>query len=328
MTAASLVIEAPARLHFGMLDLRGDLGRRFGGIGAAIRLPSLRIEASASPMLEVAGEDAERARAIADGVRSRLGLTSGARLVIRRALPAHAGLGSGTQLALAVARALIALGGGDATAAALATLTRRARRSAVGTWTFAHGGFILEGGRHEEDADAPAPLLARHPMPEEWRCVVAIPPGGDVAGDREARAFAALPLPEAASVDHVAHLVLMALLPALIDRDLDGFGRALSEIQRITGGWFAHAQGGPFAPGLTTALVDALGASGAPGVGQSSWGPTVYALAGSDRQAEGLARRARDVLDGVGTVLITSFDNEGARLTRVASAGTTHGAEE
>jgi beta-RFAP synthase len=328
MNPPSLVIEAPARLHFGMLDLRGDLGRRYGGIGAAVRAPSLRIEASASPTLEVVGEDAGRARAIADQVRAQLRLTSGARLVVQRALPPHAGLGSGTQLALAVARAIVALDGRHDTAESLAALTGRGRRSAVGTWTFALGGFVLEGGRRRDD-DRLAPLLARYDMPDEWRCVLAIPPAdADMTGDREARAFASLPLSARESVERVAHLVLMALLPALVARDLEAFGRAVSEVQRITGAWFAHAQGGPFAPGLTSALVEALDASGASGVGQSSWGPTVYAFADGDRQAEALVRRASEVLAGAGTVMVTTFDNEGARLTWNAPSGTTHANEE
>src|SRR2546427_144640 len=37
----AVFVEAPARLHFGVLDLRGDLGRRFGGIGAAGAGPSV-----------------------------------------------------------------------------------------------------------------------------------------------------------------------------------------------------------------------------------------------------------------------------------------------
>ena len=44
-------VEAPARLHFGVLDLRGDLGRRFGGVGAAVPSPSLLLEARPAPTL-------------------------------------------------------------------------------------------------------------------------------------------------------------------------------------------------------------------------------------------------------------------------------------
>src|SRR5260370_13370436 len=56
----SLFVEAPARLHFGVLDLRGDLGRRFGGIGAAVPVPSLLVAARSASALGAAGPAAAR----------------------------------------------------------------------------------------------------------------------------------------------------------------------------------------------------------------------------------------------------------------------------
>ncbi|HEX3159394.1 MAG TPA: beta-ribofuranosylaminobenzene 5'-phosphate synthase family protein, partial [Gemmatimonadaceae bacterium] len=273
-SATRVVVEAPARLHFGMLDLRGSLGRRFGGIGAAVQVPSLLLEASRADQVEAAGPDAERACEFAHRVIAAHRLTGGVRLRVRRAIPPHAGLGSGTQLALAVARAVAELYALPTDVVTLAAATQRARRSAIGTWTFAAGGFILEGGRHGDTA-APAPILARFPMPSDWRCVIAVPRGEPgMSGAAEAAAFARLPPPSQAEVERVAHLVLMGILPAVAEGDLAAFGAALSEVQRVNGGWFAAAQGGVFAPGPTEMLVRRMGEWGAAGVGQSSWGPT------------------------------------------------------
>ena len=150
---------------------------------------------------------------------------------------------------------------------ALARAVGRARRSAIGTWTFAGGGLVLEGGRRPE-SDCVAPLLARLPFPPAWRCVVAVPdsaPG--MSGTAEAEAFANLPSPPERDVERVAHLVLMALLPALADADLATFGRALTAIQVITGRWFAPAQGGTFAPGPSGELVRRMAEWGAAGRG-------------------------------------------------------------
>src|SRR2546426_7708192 len=189
-------VEAPARLHFGVLDLRGDLGRRFGGVGAAVPSPSLLVEARPAPALSAAGPDADRALEFARRFAGHHGLAgagAGAHLVVHRAIPAHAGLGSGTQLALAVARALAELQGLPTEVTALARAVGRARRSAIGTWTFAHGGFVLEGGRKGEDG-AVAPLLARLPLPSEWRCVVVVPRGEPgLTGEEEAAALGRRP---------------------------------------------------------------------------------------------------------------------------------------
>ena len=61
----AIFVEAPARLHFGVLDLRGSLGRWFGGIGAAAPAPTLLVSASAANTLDVSGEDASRAEGFA-----------------------------------------------------------------------------------------------------------------------------------------------------------------------------------------------------------------------------------------------------------------------
>src|SRR3712207_9389840 len=65
--------------------------------------------------------------------------------------------------------------------------------------------------------------------------------------------------------------------------------RSLSRLQRLVGEAFAPVQGGVFHP-RAGALVDALLRLGAAGAGQSSWGPAVYGLAGSERQGDELAR--------------------------------------
>jgi beta-ribofuranosylaminobenzene 5'-phosphate synthase len=319
MTAA-VFVEAPARLHFGVLDLRGDLGRRFGGIGAAVPAPSLLLEARPATELRAEGPDAARTLEFAKRFAAHHGLDLRLHFCLHRSIPVHAGLGSGTQLALAVARASAELSGLPTDVAALARAVDRGHRSGVGTWTFAHGGFVLEGGRSDA-ADRVAPLLARLPVPETWRCVVAVPRGKPgLAGEEEAAAFARLPPPSARDVERVAHLVLMQLLPALAEADLAGFGAALGEVQQITGGWFAPAQGGVFAPGETRELVERLRAWGAAGVGQSSWGPAVYGIVGDAAAASALAERVRTTVGAGGAVYEAGFSAGGARVWREEGA--------
>ncbi|HYF40120.1 MAG TPA: beta-ribofuranosylaminobenzene 5'-phosphate synthase family protein [Gemmatimonadales bacterium] len=309
----SVFVEAPARLHFGVLDLRGKLGRCFGGLGAAIPSPSLLLEATRSNRTTSEGPDAERAADFAHRWFSYQAVSGGVHIKIHRAIPSHSGLGSGTQLGLAVARALSELYRVSADPVELARSTGRGLRSAIGTWTFAHGGFIVEGGRRP-GSEAIAPLLARFAIPETWYCVVAVPAGGrGLSGEAEARAFEQLPLPPDQEVERVAHLVLMQLLPALVEDDLPSFGTALSAIQRITGSWFAAEQGGVFAPGRTEQLVAEMSALGAVGVGQSSWGPAAYGLVASAEAAALLAERVQNLLGGSGQVFQGGFAGRGAR---------------
>jgi beta-RFAP synthase len=135
-----------------------------------------------------------------------------------------------------------------------------------------------------------------------------------LSGDEETRAFAELPSPPDAEVERVSHLVLMQLLPALVEVDLTSFGQALSEVQRITGAWFAAQQGGIFAPGPTERLVADMVKWGAVGVGQSSWGPAVYGLVGSEVEARNLANRIGRSIEPGGAVFEGGFAPTGARV--------------
>ncbi len=316
----TVFVETAARLHFGLLDLRGSLGRRFGGIGAAAPAPTLLVSASAAEALTVKGEDCERAT---DYARQFLdhhgGLARGAQVHIHRALPPHAGLGSGTQLALAVARALAEHHGLPSSTLDLVRAVRRARRSAIGTWTFAGGGLVVEGGRRETNGSV-GPLLARLPFPTSWYCVVAVPDAAPaISGSAEAAAFAQLPAPPEAEVARVAHLVLMALLPALVEGELATFGEALTAIQTMTGRWFAEVQGGTFAPGPTEELIRRMREWGASGVGQSSWGPTAFGIVEGTDAGRRLADNVREALNAMGVagaVFNGPFRREGARVWR------------
>jgi beta-ribofuranosylaminobenzene 5'-phosphate synthase len=312
----SVFVEAPARLHFGVLDLRGSLGRCFGGLGAAIPSPSLLLEASPSRTVTAQGPDRDRAAEFARRYLSHYRLTGGASFKVHRTIPSHTGLGSGTQLGLAIGRALAELYGQSTEPTELARATGRGKRSAIGTWVFALGGFIVEGGRRTGTDDL-APLLARFPIPQSWRCVVAVPSGrSGLSGDAEARAFEELPPPPEREVERVSHLVLMQLLPALVEGDLASFGEALSAIQRITGSWFEGQQGGVFAPGETERLVTEMARAGALGVGQSSWGPSAYGLVDSPGAAEELRGRVSHSLQGRGEVFEGGFAAQGARVWR------------
>lgn len=318
----AVFVEAPARLHFGVLDLRGALGRRFGGIGAAAPAPTLLVSALPSDTVEVSGEDADRAAGFVRRFLAHHGRgngVGGARVCVHRTLPPHAGLGSGTQLALAVARALAEIVGVRTDAPALAYAVGRARRSAIGTWTFAGGGLVLEGGRRPDSdgRDGIAPLLARLPFPPAWRCVVAVPNSAPaISGAAEEAALADLPFPPDRDAERVAHLVLMALLPALADADLATFGAALNAIQTITGRWFAPVQGGTFAPGPSEELVHRMTEWGALGVGQSSWGPAVYGIVDGEDSGLRLAEQVSAALGATGTVYQGPFRASGARVWR------------
>ncbi len=315
MTA--IVVTAPARLHFGMLDPAGVGARRFGGFGVGIESP--RVVVSVAPRSDdailVTGSQADRAESFARRAWSSFGLAGGVDIEVREAIPPHMGLGSGTKLGLAIARGLAGLADISAGPEQLAEASGRGARSSVGSWTFAAPGLVIEAG--VPDGGWISPLVARYPMPERWRCVLALPLGGEgLSGDAEDRFFSQLQ--ESGEAEpRVSRLLLTALLPGLLTGDIDEFGVALTQIQHEIGSIFAVQQGGVFHP-RAAPLVDALQALGVGAVGQSSWGPAVYGIVDGPERAAGVAERLR-VAAGAGTdVSVVDFDRRGARIARGA----------
>jgi beta-ribofuranosylaminobenzene 5'-phosphate synthase len=313
-----IVVTAPARLHFGMLDPAGLGARRFGGFGVGVESPRVvvGVRPRSGDAVIVSGSQADRARTFARRARSRLGLSGGVEVSVLEAIPPHIGLGSGTKLGLAIARGLAGLAGICAGPEQLAEASGRGARSSVGCWTFAAPGLVVEAG--VPDGGCISPLVARHPMPERWRCVLALPLGVEgLSGDVEERFFRQLS-DQAAAEPRVSRLLLTALLPGLLTGDIDEFGAALTQIQREVGSIFAAPQGGVFHP-RAAPLVDALLALGVGAVGQSSWGPSVYGIVDGPELAAEVATRLR-VAAGPGTeVSVVDFDRRGAWIAHGGS---------
>jgi beta-ribofuranosylaminobenzene 5'-phosphate synthase len=314
-----LVVTAPARLHFGMLDPMGVGARRFGGFGVGIEYPRVVVgvdevrrtadgrAGSEAPIMS--GPQADRAATFADRARSEFGLREEVSVNVYEAIPPHTGLGSGTKLALAIARATAELAGVEPDPERLAEASGRGARSSVGCWTFVAPGLVVEAGVREWGSISP--VVARHSMPERWRCILAMPLGvKGLSGIAEERFFRRLHEPAGAEPG-ISRLLLTELLPGLVTGDLDEFGAALTQIQREMGSMFATEQGGVFHP-RAAPLVDALVALGVRAVGQSSWGPTVYGIVDGPDLAAEVADRLRVAAASDTEVRVVDFDRRGA----------------
>ncbi|CAO4164597.1 Beta-ribofuranosylaminobenzene 5'-phosphate synthase [Methylorubrum populi] len=285
--AAGVRVRAPARLHFGFLDLNGGLGRRFGSIGLALDAPAVQLVARPAKRVSASGPEAERVRANLLAAAAYLDVPDAVAVEIEEAIPAHAGFGSGTQLALAVAAALARLHGRPFAPADFADVLDRGNRSGVGLAAFTEGGLIVDGGR--DGSGAPPPVIARLNYPEEWRVVLILDEAmTGVHGSRETEAFRDLPLFDAGEAAEICRIVLMQILPAAATAEPAGFGAGITEIQKRIGDHFAPHQGGRYASEAVAQALDTIAQAGISGYGQSSWGPTGFALMPSQKEAEAL----------------------------------------
>ena len=330
--AAAVTLRAPARLHLGFLDPAGSLGRRFGSLGLMLNGFDTEVELTASPTMQVTASSAvqraeiERAGAYLHSLQRHSGRREPLHLRLLRVAPAHAGFGSGTQLALAIARAFAQWHALDVSTPTLAQWLGRGLRSGIGIAGFDHGGLLVDGGPLADGA--PAPLLARVALPGAWRVLVVQDESRKgLSGTAERDGLAALaPLPQALAAD-ICHQVLMRVLPGAAGAEFAPFAAGITRIQRVLGEHFAPAQGGSaYTSAAVGRLIEWIGTQGgarddatshaqpAAALGQSSWGPTGFAILPSQARAEAIvdAARAAGVIAPALSLRIVSGRNSGA----------------
>ncbi|NKE37426.1 GHMP kinase [Natronococcus sp. JC468] len=321
MTTAT--VSAGARLHVGFQNLSLARRRLYGGVGVGLERP--RATVVADPASTVAASDplvAEYARRAVDA----LGVP-GIELSLEQRLPRHVGLGSGTQLALAVLAATARAHGLEPRVRELAPAMGRGGRSGVGVATFEDGGFVVDAGHPtsrftteppaEGDWTVP-PVVARHDLPADWRFLIVVPDAdpGRSGENEDASMRAVVERADPAVADELAGVVTRKLLPAAAEGRLEAFGEAVAEIGRKNGSWYADAQGGVFRPPAGELVATLEDCPVLTGVGQSSWGPVVYGLTDADHatEARGAAQDALEDGGFGGEVVLSAAATAGATV--------------
>lgn len=328
-------ITTGARLHFGLLDIAAP----FGGCGVMIDEPATVVEATPAEQFgycEINGlhDHAHRATAIARRIAERSGgsaMLPPVNLRVTQAAPPHTGLGSGTQLSLAIAEVIVQLLHSPRLASIACDTSfwrdiwlraaDRGKRSAVGTYGYQQGGFITEGLQPESRDGVLNTLNRRIDLPAQWRVAILLPETdfhleATVSGEQEQAKFAALPPVPRQHRDSLARLLTDSLMPAIENADFSAFCDALTQYNRTSGLLFADVQGGAYHGEATSQLIHRLLQQGYPGVGQSSWGPGVFVWHPDTRSAEQFRKQwSRPDC----RVLIAAPKSDGRRLEEISS---------
>jgi beta-RFAP synthase len=304
-----------------MFAFGGRGGRQFGGVGTMVEQPGVRLRVTAAERFAARGPLSERVQRVAHRVAEAWCTPELPRCTIEvlHCAPEHVGLGTGTQLALAVAAGLQAFSGGAPLPPdQLAELAGRGERSAIGTHGFAHGGLIVEAGKLP--GEAVSPLEERIELPATWRFVLIWPAEErGLSGEAERTAFRELPPVDEQTTARLRQEVARELLPAAREGAFGRFSESLYRFGHQAGMCFAARQGGPFASAKVDRLVQAIRDLGVRGVGQSSWGPAVCAVLENDAAAVDFLERIRSQLDPDATLLLTEPNSHGARITSGAA---------
>ena len=319
----NVTIKTPSRIHIALIDLNGSLGKVDGGIGLSIDRPGFRITAEYAheTSIECPKNIAQRAGEVLELLRGNCNVGH-AKVVIEESIPSHVGLGSSTQFYLGIAKAVCKLYNIDLSAQEMAFIVGRGGTSGIGVAAFFHGGFIVDGGHkfpQEKSSFLPssaskgvrsAPVIARYDFPD-WDILITTPRCKHISGDEEVKLFQSLCPISLKDVQALSHIILIKLLPALIQRDLEYFGQAVDQIQNI--GWKKveiEKQ-----DTIVSQTMKFLRENGGQGVGMSSWGPTIFCFGENlkDLKESTKAFLLKNNPDGI--CFLTKANNTGAMVT-------------
>jgi beta-ribofuranosylaminobenzene 5'-phosphate synthase len=246
---------------------------------------------------------------------------------LKRYFPSHVGLGSKTQLSLAIITAITKLKKHERLSVEkLTQFVQRGGTSGIGWRGFEMGGFILDGGHDfgkgkEKESflpssasfnSNPAITLSRHNIPDNWRFVLVIPNVKKGAyGDEEISVFQNYaPIPQR-EVNEVSHQIIMKIIPGIIKGDLKCFGDGLKRIQSIG---FKKIEIN-LQHKIVKDLLKFLEEYGLKAYGMSSFGPSVLGIVESDSEAEDLLKAVqKNQKNGGGHVYICKPNNTGAKI--------------
>ena len=294
VTISRIDVTTGSRLHFGLICSEPAARWRFGGIGVMLRQPAWRL--SVTPI--VADKDAiqatedisQRIREFLQRIRSYHHINS-LRIEVHHEVPFHTGLGSGTQLGLALSAAIELMTHRrlQEDPFQLAQLACRAERSAIGTVGFARGGFLVDHG--EANGESLSRQVDRFVFPDDWRFVLAHPENSQgLSGEKERTFFGQrIHMPQTL-IENLEQQVLQRMIPAVRERHFEAFATSLENYGQTVGKFYAAEQGGVFAHPAMTQLARQLRTAGVSGMAQSSWGPLIGIPAESQNHAEEIMR--------------------------------------
>ena len=337
-------IISPSRIHLGLIDLNGSIGRVDGGIGITLNHPNFIIEGRESSDIEIEfdkklfynvdnidnienieNEIKKRIYGISKKILNYIG-EEGIYLKIKNTIPQHSGLGSGTQMALSTGKLISIIYDNELDGKTLSNITGRGGTSGIGVNAFEKGGFIIDGGhtfgkgKDKEDfrpssasknVRAP-PVLFRHDF--NWDVVLTIPKGENIYGNKEVdifKKYCPIPLNE---TQRMCHLILMKMMPAVIENDIKSFGEVINELQYIG---FKKIEV-ELQKDIVKELLGAL--QNVSYSGLSSFGPTIYSICDGKEDIQKVVETSKEFFErnGVeGDILITTGNNQGYGITNI-----------
>lgn len=324
--AKRITLSAPSRLHFGLFSVGEVVTHRFGGVGLMIDSPRTTLTATPSNRFSISGPGSDACRNAIEnwfqhapiGLQQLDAIENVADLPVAieiESLPSrHSGFGTGTQLALSSALAVMMIFDlHPCGPESLAAMTGRGKRSGIGSYGFFQGGFLVDRGKTSKDSLAP--LDFQSAFPRQWPIVTVIHRESiGISGNQESEAFKEIKPTSESERNEMIEIVRRQMIPGVLQGDYEMFAEGVFEFGRRSGMMFSSIQQGIFNGPHVSSLVDEIREFGVRAVGQSSWGPCVFAVTRTDQDAHNLVAFLKDRHQDDCLIELTRADNEGVRI--------------
>ncbi len=307
-----LKIKTGSRIHITLIDMNGSLGRIDGSIGIYLKKPNIKASIKKTNNLDIKNSTAKE---IYQKLSKKFNLDNKISINLDT-YPNHIGLGSKTQISLAVGALINRYYNLNLDYIRLANILDRGGTSGIGTYGFKYGGFIFDAGHSfgkEKDKQdylpsrfsktKVAPLISHLNFPN-WPITLVIPKLKEgLSGNLEKDFFkknCPIPIDE---VKQLIHLILSNLIPSILEKDLDLFSNTINKIQDIGFKKLEVKNSDKKIQNTINILREKNY-----GVGLSSFGPTFYVFAKEDEIKETVLEHIK------ADFLQTYASNEGAKF--------------
>ena len=336
-------VTAPARLHFGLMQIDETQPHCYRGLGLMLDEPAIVIELKESKSFAAVGTETfsvSRMNEIVQNAMDFLKLKQlpGIELRFRKSPLLHSGLGTGTQTACAIATAIVAwhqLSTDNAQArnlgqlqnvssmqahklwqhfdnqphAALSSASGRGKRSHIGIAGFLYGDWIYDQGQPGtliyDSAVQKDRCTKVFQFPEAWSVIqIQDPQRQGLSGEQEQASFDRSKQYQSNIPAQLLTLAEEDIIPSLQQVNFKRFAAAITTYNALAGNLFVEQRSDAVDDPLRSLLLN----SGYSALGQSSWGPTRWIVIDSPAVTTHQLAQLRRILtdNGFGTLLVSS----------------------
>jgi len=312
---------SPARIHLGFLELDQTLPRFFGSVGLTVSNFCFEVQISKSKNLNIVTEHKNLKKKTLEiflKFKKKYNVNF-CKINIKKIIPSHVGLGSGTQFSLTIGYLISKLNNLNISIDEIALFLNRGNRSGIGVQSFKQGGFTIDIGKKKGTNNLPLKLM-NIKWPQDWKIILLFDlKGENIFGENEVNKFKDVNKRYRSMFNYNYSTLFLKILPGIMEKDFKSFAEGIQLIQNNMSEIF-YKNSKKFSSKNINHIFDYLRNKKIMGFGQSSWGPTGFIFCENSKKRNQLLNSIEKYitlkkLNGVNLVRVNGR-NKGKFLTK------------